>query len=258
MKKATFLTAPAWAHYSHLLTERILAPLYAGKIEASSLEGGDMRLVLGRSESEGEWVTIQLVVDCLDGCVAEAKFQAFGSSALIGAAEGACAVALRKSYRQVQRLSADLIDRKLRDFPHVAAFPSQAAPALNMALEALDACAAQCTDMALGDPSSAPPVPIDRKQRGKALDWQELSHAEKLAAIQEVIAAEIQPYIELDAGGIEVLSLENDHEVVIAYQGACTTCPSSTGATLHAIEQILRTQVDEKLTVKPDLSFLSI
>lgn len=258
MKTDIPLTAPMWAHYSQLLTERILAPLYAGKMEARSFEGSDMRLVTGRSECDGEWVVIQLVVDCLDGIVAEAKFQAFGSSALIGAAEGACAVSLRKSYRQVQRLSADFIDRKLRDFPHIAAFPSQATPALNMALEALDACAAQCTDMALGDPSSTPPVPIERKKEGEALDWQELSHEEKLAAIREVIEAEIQPYIELDAGGIEVLALENDREVVIAYQGACTTCPSSTGATLQAIEQMLRSQVYKELTVKPDLSFLAI
>ena len=68
---------------------------------------------------------------------------------------------------------------------------------------------------------------------------------------------EVQPYIELDAGGIEVPELKNGQEVVIAYQGACTTCPSSTGATLNAIQEILRARVHPSLTVKPDLSLLS-
>ena len=71
-----------------------------------------------------------------------------------------------------------------------------------------------------------------------------------------MIKNEIQPFIALDAGGVEVLELDG-LEVKIAYEGACVTCPSATGATLSAIQEILRAQVHPGLEVKPDLSYLS-
>ncbi|HSX04708.1 MAG TPA: NifU family protein, partial [Rhabdochlamydiaceae bacterium] len=78
---------------------------------------------------------------------------------------------------------------------------------------------------------------------------------QKLSVIKEVVAKEIQPYIELDAGGVEVLKIENN-QVHIAYSGSCTSCYSATGATLEAIQQLLRAKVYPELTVIPDMSFL--
>ena len=81
------------------------------------------------------------------------------------------------------------------------------------------------------DPLVASPIPsVGAAEEGEKLDWAVLTKEEKLSAICSAIATEIQPYIALDTGGIEVLDLQKDREVLIAYQGACTSCPSATGA----------------------------
>ena len=246
-----------WNDYSHLLTERILKPRNLGRFNENAGALQEMRVVTGRVEAQGNILIMSLVVDETDGIVADAKFQAFGETALIGAADAACEVLLRKSYDQVRRLSADLIDRKLRDFTNIPAFPKEVDAHLNLVLAAIEEAAEKCSDISLKDPSTSPPVPSQSTGEGGHPNWHLFSPDEKLDHIKEVIRDEIQPYIELDAGGIEVSALNDETEVVIAYQGACTTCPSSTGATLEAIQQILRSKLSPSLQVKPDLSLLN-
>lgn len=71
--------------------------------------------------------------------------------------------------------------------------------------------------------------------------------------IEEVMKEEIRPYIELDGGGVEVINLLNNREVIIAYEGSCTSCFSSTGATLSYIQQTLRAKVHPELIVIPNI-----
>jgi NifU-like protein len=78
---------------------------------------------------------------------------------------------------------------------------------------------------------------------------------QQMTVLEQIIASDIRPYVELDAGGVQVLEVVAHREVIIAYQGSCTTCHSATGATLNAIQQILRTKVHPELVVIPDMSF---
>lgn len=247
-----------WNAYSNLLIERILKPRNLGFFKENTGTYQEMRVVTGSAGAieKGSVVLFSLVVDTTDGVIADAKFQAFGDTALMGAADGACEVILRKTYEQARRLSCDLIDRKLRDFKEIPAFPKEAAPSINLVLEAIEAAAEKCLDIPLSAPDATPPVPSEHIQAGGHPEWHLLSSDEKLTLIQEIIREEIQPYIELDAGGISVLSFHEEREIIIAYQGACTTCPSSTGATLDAIQSILRSRLSPELQVKPDLSLL--
>ena len=80
---------------------------------------------------------------------------------------------------------------------------------------------------------------------------------QKIGVIEEVISTEIRPYIEFDAGGVQIVDLVHDRELIIAYEGACSSCHSATGATLNAIQEILRAKVDKTLLVVPDPSFLN-
>ena len=57
-------------------------------------------------------------------------------------------------------------------------------------------------------------------------------------------------YLQGDGGDIEVVGYKN-HQLEVRYQGACGTCPSSTAATLDAIQGILREQFDPELEVVP-------
>ena len=245
-----------WTEYSNLLKERILNPRNIGAFKENSGALQEMRVVTGKGERDGSLVIFSIVVDETDGIIADVKFTSFGETTLIGAADAACEVLLRKNYDQARRLTGDLIDRKLRDFTHIPAFPKVADSDINLVLSAIEEATEKCMDIPLKDPSVTPPVPGDNTAEGGDPNWHLFSPDEKLDHIKEVIRDEIQPYIELDAGGIEVSAFKDEREVIIAYQGACTTCPSSTGATLDAIQQILRSRLSPSLEVKPDLSLL--
>jgi len=102
----------------------------------------------------------------------------------------------------------------------------------------------------------APPAPFDigEIREGGYPGWVDLTIKQKIALIEEVVASDIRPYIELDAGNVQILNLLNDREVIIAYQGSCTSCFSATGTTLSYIQQILRAKLHPELIVIPDLT----
>ncbi len=71
----------------------------------------------------------------------------------------------------------------------------------------------------------------------------------RMEDIQEVLQAEIIPYLEGDGGGLEIRGLVDD-QLMIDYQGACGSCPASITGTLMSIEHLLKREVDEGLTVE--------
>lgn len=252
-----FLTPYPWTAYSNRLVERILNPRNVGFFKENSESMQEMRVVIGEAFDQESHVFLFLVVDETDGVIADVKFQAFGKSALIGAADVICEIVLRKNYHQASRVTAELVDKKLRDFDDVQAFPDLSSDQLNLVIEALALACEKCIDISISLPDYVSPIPNQFDAKETFFEWDVLTKEEKLALICNVIQQEIQPYIALDAGGIEVQSFEKDFEVVIAYRGACTTCPSSTGATLNAIQEILRARIHPSLVVKPDLSLLN-
>lgn len=215
-----------------------------------------MRVVIGREGyiDDGNAILLFWLVDESDGMIVDARFQLFGQSALIAAAEVACELLVGKNYDQAKRISADLIDMRLRDHPDEPAFPEETWPHLNLVIDAIDDAVEQCLDIPLAS-NYVSPVP---HVEGEAYPgWEELPLEKKIAVLEEVIEKEIRPYIELDAGGIEILKLEGN-ELTIAYQGACTSCFSAIGATLSTIQQIIQNKVHPDLRVTPDMSGLNL
>lgn len=70
----------------------------------------------------------------------------------------------------------------------------------------------------------------------------------RIPMIREVLEDHILPFLASDGGGLEILGLVND-QLLIRYQGACGTCPSSLTGTLMAIENIVQMEVDPELEV---------
>lgn len=209
-----------------------------------------MRYVAGR---EGK-LCFYWLVDEADGVIVDAKFQAFGPIGLIAAAEIVSELVLRKNYSQASRISADLIDQHVRDSKERPAFPKECHPHLNQALGAIDQAIQQCLDIPIADSYDITPIERDFGEiPGGIPEWEQFSSSQKIKIIEEVIDKEIRPYIELDAGGVKIVSLNDDREVVISYEGSCTTCHSSTGSTLSAIQQILKARVHPTLFVTPQL-----
>lgn len=253
------LTTPfPWSRYSKKLIAKIEQPRCCGWFTKDEAEARLMRLAEGKEGSiaAGNAICLYWLVDKDDGIIVDAKFQVFGQSALIGAAEAVCELLVGKNYDQARRVSADLIDKQLRDRSDTPAFPKETYPHLNLVLEAIDHAADQCTDIPFADTYVAPPVPTDIGEvvPGGYPGWKELPLKKKIAVIEQVLDQDIRPYIALDAGGVSVLNLLHDKEIVIAYQGSCTSCYSSVGTTLSYIQQVLRAKVSPDLVVVPDLS----
>jgi Fe-S cluster biogenesis protein NfuA len=72
-----------------------------------------------------------------------------------------------------------------------------------------------------------------------------------LDRINAVLDVRVRPGLAGDGGGLEILGLQ-DKKLMIRYQGACGSCPSSLAGTLFAIESMLQQEVD------PDLQVISV
>lgn len=238
-----------WELFSKKLREKIDHFRFVGFFTARQAEEKNMRLVTGR---EGH-LCFYWLVDESDGVIADAKFQAYGPIALLAAGEIASELVLRKNYDQASRISADLLDQHVRDRKDQPSFPKEAYGCLNQAIAAIDHAVNQCLDIPYTAQYDLTPIEHDFGEiPGGIPGWEDFPTPQKLKIIEEVIDKEIRPYIELDAGGVKVLHLKEDREVVISYEGSCTTCHSSTGSTLTAIQQILRARVHPELSVTPE------
>ncbi len=248
-----------WHRYSKKMAHKIEHPRSAGRFTSEDASGRGMRIAEGQEGvvADGNVVLFNWLVDPSDGIIVDAKFQVYGQSALIAAAEAACELLVGKNYDQARRLSAELIDRHLRDRADEEAFPEETHSHLNLVISAIEATVEQCLDIPL--PSHyVSPVPRDicEKEGGGYPDWLQLSQEEKLQVIEDVLNEEVRPYIELDAGGISIQELKTNGEVLVSYHGACTSCMSSIGTTLSTIQQILQAKVHPSLTVIPNLNDL--
>ena len=72
---------------------------------------------------------------------------------------------------------------------------------------------------------------------------------DRLDAIDLLLDEQIRPYLQGDGGDLHILGLDGDR-LVVHYQGACGTCPSSISGTLRGIESLLR-------TIEPDLEVVA-
>ena len=72
--------------------------------------------------------------------------------------------------------------------------------------------------------------------------------SEELQEIEKIFDRTIRPGLQADGGDIHAISYE-DNILMIRYQGACGTCPSSTTGTLYAIKSILQDEFNPEIDV---------
>jgi len=87
------------------------------------------------------------------------------------------------------------------------------------------------------------------------MNFDEMNLKEKIEAIEKVIQKDILPMLAFDGGMAEVLDVRESNgetHVFIRYGGACAACSSAGGATLFAIEETLRRNLNtDKIRVFP-------
>lgn len=70
----------------------------------------------------------------------------------------------------------------------------------------------------------------------------------ELQQIEAILDKTIRPGLQGDGGDIQALTYQ-DNILMVKYQGACGTCPSSTSGTLEAIKAILRDEINPEIEV---------
>ena len=72
----------------------------------------------------------------------------------------------------------------------------------------------------------------------------------EIEAIDKVLDRTIRPGLQGDGGDLEILDYDKERKcLLVRYQGACGSCPSSTAGTLMAIQQILKDEYDPEMMV---------
>jgi len=72
----------------------------------------------------------------------------------------------------------------------------------------------------------------------------------EIQEIEAILDRTIRPGLQGDGGDLEVVSLDKEtNSLMVRYQGACGSCPSSTAGTLMAIQGILQDEYDPKIEV---------
>lgn len=71
----------------------------------------------------------------------------------------------------------------------------------------------------------------------------------ELIKIDAIINKNVRPYLQMDGGDLQLVAL-NGNVLMINYQGACGSCPSSAMGTLKAIENLLRDEYNPEITVE--------
>lgn len=249
------VTTFPWTRYSRKLLARIAHPRNSGLFCRDEADKRNMRLVVGceGTKQEGNVVCLYWLVDVEDGQIVDAKFQVFGQSALVGAADVFCDLVVGKNYDQASRMTADLLDKELSSKGQEKAFPEETYPHMNLVLEAADKAAQLCGDIPLAATYVAPPAPeIADVLEGGIPGFDQMSEEEKLYCIEQVLDRDVRPYIAMDGGGVEVDALQGE-KLVIIYQGNCVSCFSAVGATLSYIQQVIKAKVHPDLTVEPKM-----
>ena len=100
-------------------------------------------------------------------------------------------------------------------------------------------------------PGEKPPEKEKKESFVSTIDreaFPNLPNDEKELIIGSLMDEIIRPALANDGGGLEVIKVEGN-DVIIKYQGACGSCPSSTGGTLAAITRALKGYCDPNIEV---------
>lgn len=188
-----------------------------------------------------------------------AKFFAYGGMESNAIAGKLCDLAKGQTLACILEFSGEDVERMLRDTPVVSAVPEERREAFIVVDELLRA-AMEEWPRALARAEAAGTIKTDGKRGSGAprLDlaekekaWLSLPKDEQIRRIEAALDGEIRDYLQSEGGDMIVRDVEDGRRALVEYVGACGSCASSTGMTLAFIEDSLRSNLYEGLSVVP-------
>ncbi len=214
-------------------------------------EDEDNALITGEDRSSDNkcYARIDFLLSKSDTEIVDAKFLVKGPLILTGFLETLCQKIIRKKFYLIENISAAEIEKEYsKDLPWTV----EESNSLNLALSAFDEAIEQVYEKKVLERNRQTPIEAEGVSELLYPHWETLTKVEKIDLINKTIDEEIQPYIAMDGGGIEILEFDDERRLIIRYEGSCTSCPSAIGGTLTAIQDILRKKLDPVIEVIPD------
>jgi Fe-S cluster biogenesis protein NfuA len=91
---------------------------------------------------------------------------------------------------------------------------------------------------------------IAERASGAALESLNDTDRARLDQINAILDDQVRPYLQGDGGDLYIVGLEGNR-LVVHYQGACGSCPSSISGTLAGIESLVR-------QIEPDIEIVAV
>ena len=229
-------------------------PLHRGAIFQDDAD--DKAVVL--LQCKIDTLKIYLMVDPVENLVMKARFFTYGGLVYTALAEAHCALIENRPVDEAFLVTAETLEKQLRDTPDERALPEDA-PELAHVAEFGESFAAEWPEkkaaaLALravrAKYANLGPSASEIKRASDA-KWMEADDDERREMVEKVLEEEISAPLRADGGGAKLIRIEDPAKVVIEYSGACGNCSAAGGSTLFYIEDTLRDRVFSGITVEP-------
>lgn len=237
---------------AHTLSAKAIARLAAlrhvGELTEADASGLSLKLVAtdhGAAHAP-DHITLTLLVDNA-GVVKNARFRSPAKEAMLAAYDLLVEQAIGRTLEDAARFTPRQADTQLRDTNGGAVLdvvatnhPDADHPfyVLRKALERFQGAKAIADAVMPAGAGVAATLP-----------WIDVGLFEKVRRIESVLDTHVRPALASDGGGLDLVDLKGD-ELYVQYHGACGSCSSSIGGTLHFIQDSLNNHLSTQLTIK--------
>jgi Fe-S cluster biogenesis protein NfuA/NifU-like protein involved in Fe-S cluster formation len=210
-------------------------------------------------EAKSRDIKIYWLVEPETGLIHASKFFAYGGTESNAIADKLCDLAKGEPLTRVLELTGEDVERILRDTPVVSAVPEEKRDEFIVVDELLRAVKEEWPK-ALAKAQAVGIVKAGLKRNKGALrfdldekeeKWLALPKDEQIQKVEAALDGPVRDYLQSEGGDMIVRDIEGGRRVIVEYVGSCGSCASSTGMTLAFIEDTLRSNLYEGLSVIP-------
>lgn len=173
-----------------------------------------------------------------EGCLTQAYFQTNFAGIDLGFIDALFHNIQGKSRRNLIVLSSREIENFMRDINHEPAFPSDNAPSDEIW---------KVIDVLINEINKALSPSLELSSLME--NYVEKPLVEKIKSVEHLIDKAIRPSLEKDGGDIKLVNI-NGNQILVNFQGNCSNCPSSTGATLEFVSDVFKKYLGDSLTLE--------
>lgn len=187
------------------------------------------------------------------------KFFSYGGTESNAIADKLCDLVKGQSLACVLELSGEDVERMLRDTPVISAVPEERREAFIVVDELLNAVTEEWPRAYARAKAAGIIKEYGKGKKGaprfdlaeQDARWLSLPRDEQIKKVEATLDGPIRDYLQSEGGDMIVRDVEDGRRVIVEYVGACGSCASSTGMTLAFIEDSLRSDLYEGLSVIP-------